>query len=192
MAEPLQSGEATRRGIRSFMLRETRLTAAQRRALKAHWPRYGVAVDGLLDMDALFGRRATRTLEIGFGNGDNLLAMATAEPHNDFLGIEVHRPGIGRLLHLAAAAGLTNLKVIRADAVEVLREHVADRTFDRVLILCPDPWPKHRHHKRRLLSPSFVATLADKMRAAGTLYLATDWSEYAEWMCGGGERRRSL
>ena len=178
--------EPIHRGIRSFVLREGRLTRGQQRALDAHWSAYGLEPDRargeVLDFTAVFGRRAPVTLEIGFGNGDNLLAMAAAEPHADFLGIEVHRPGIGRLLSRIAEMTLSNLKVIRDDAVEVLQNHVAAAAFERVLILFPDPWPKRRHHKRRLLKPAFIDTLADKMCAHGVLHLATDWHEYADSM----------
>ncbi len=170
------------RGVRSFVLRDGRLTRGQRRALVAHWSTYGLAPDGVLDLAAVFGRRAPVTLEIGFGNGANLLAMAAAESEADFLGIEVYRSGIGRLLCAAAETGLINLKVIRADAAEVLQRNVADNAFARVLILFPDPWPKRRHHKRRLLTPAFIATLADKMHPGGVLHLATDWREYADSM----------
>lgn len=176
--------EVIRRRIRSFVLREGRLTAGQRRAFEAHWPTYGLSpqAGGTFDLAAAFGRRAPVTLEIGFGAGDSLAALAAAEPQHDFLGIEMHRPGIGRLLHLAAERGLTNLRVIRADAVEVLQQHVADDAFERVLILFPDPWPKRKHHKRRLLTPAFTATLAGRMRPNGLLQLATDWPDYADAM----------
>ncbi len=175
--------QASRRGVRSFVLRESRLTPGQWRALEVHWPAYGLmpgAPGDLFDFAAVFGRRAPLTLEIGFGNGDSLLAMAASEPQSDFVGVEVYRPGIGRLLRGAAEAGLTNLKVIRADAAEVLQHHIADASFERALILFPDPWPKQRHHKRRLLTLPFITTLADKVRPGGLLYLATDWREYAD------------
>lgn len=170
------------RNVRSFVLREGRLTSGQQRALETHWAAYGLTPVGVLDFDEVFMRRAPVTLEIGFGNGDNLLAMACAEPQADFLGIEMHRPGIGRLLHRAAEAGLSNLKVVRADAVEVLQRHIAAAALERVVILFPDPWPKRRHHKRRLMTPAFVGTLAAKLHLGGLLHLATDWREYAEAM----------
>ena len=169
-----------RRNVRSFVLREGRLTSGQQRALEAHWPVYGLVPDGVLDFVAVFGRCAPVTLEIGFGNGDNLLETACAEPQADFLGIEVHRPGIGRLLRRAAEAGLSNLKVVRADAVEVLHRHIADAALARVVILFPDPWPKRRHRKRRLLNHKFVETLAAKLRPGGLLHLVTDWRDYAD------------
>jgi tRNA (guanine-N7-)-methyltransferase len=172
------------RGIRSFVIRAGRVTDAQRRALDELWPAYGVDFDAArcLDLDALFGRRAPRTLEIGFGNGDNLAALAAARPAEDFLGVEVHRPGVGRLLLHAREAQLTNLRVIAHDAVEVLRWMIAPGALDTALILFPDPWHKKRHHKRRLVQPPFVELLASRLRAGGTLALATDWTPYAEWM----------
>ena len=170
--------------MRSFVIRAGRVTDAQRRALDELWPRYGIDfVPGqALDLDAVFGRRAPRTLEIGFGNGDNLAALAAAHPERDFLGIEVHRPGVGRLLLHAHQAGLTNLRVIAHDAVEVLRESIPPDALDQVLVLFPDPWHKKRHHKRRLVQPPFVALLASRLRPGGVLSLATDWVPYAEWM----------
>lgn len=174
--------EVMQHRIRSFVLRESRLTAGQRRALEVHGPTYCLSPrEGeTLDLAAAFGRSAPVTLEVGFGAGDSLAALAAAEPQHDFLGVEMHRPGIGHLLHLAAERGLTNLRIIRADAVEVLQRHVVDDAFERVLILFPDPWPKRRHHKRRLLTPAFIATLADGMRPGGLLQIATDWPDYAD------------
>jgi tRNA (guanine-N7-)-methyltransferase len=172
------------RGIRSFVIRAGRVTDAQRRALDELWPAYGVDFDDgrFLDLDALFGRRAPRTLEIGFGNGDNLAALAAARPAEDFIGVEVHRPGVGRLLLRAREAQLANLRVIAHDAVEVLQRMIAPGVLDAALILFPDPWHKKRHHKRRLVQPPFVELLASRLRPGGTLALATDWTPYAEWM----------
>ena len=168
------------RGVRSFVRREGRMTPAQRRAIEMYWPAYGLDVEGMLDFPALFGRDAPATLEIGFGNGENLLEMAVAEPGQNFLGVEVYRPGIGRLLHAAHAAGVANLKVMYADVVEAVSESMADASLSRVLILFPDPWPKRKHRKRRLLTPAFIATLAAKTSAGGLLHLATDRQDYAE------------
>lgn len=168
-----------RRPVRSFVLRAGRLTPAQRRALDTLWPRYGVEASGTLDLRALFGRDAPVWLEIGFGNGDSLRHMARAHPGADFLGIEMHRPGMGRLLNGLAADGLDNVRVIQGDATEVLRDHVVDGALARVLILFPDPWPKKRHHKRRLIQPPFVAELARVLAPGGVLHLATDWDDYA-------------
>jgi tRNA (guanine-N7-)-methyltransferase len=173
----------TRRRIRSFVLRAGRVTAAQERALTQLWPQFGVELGATpLDLDALFGRRAPRCLEIGFGSGEVIGSLAEAHPGNDHLGIEVHRSGVGRLLLHAERASLRNLKVICADAVEVLTNHMADGCLDEILVFFPDPWHKKRHHKRRLIEPRFVATLAGRLREGGVLRLATDWQAYAEQM----------
>ncbi len=136
----------------------------------------------LLDLDSLFGRKAPRSLEIGFGNGDNLLGLAKAHPERDFIGVEVHRAGVGHLLLAAHEAGLTNLRVICHDAVEVLERYLAPNSLDEVLILFPDPWHKKRHHKRRLIQPAFVTQLAARLAPGGRLQLATDWQPYAAQM----------
>ena len=171
------------RAVRSFVRRAGRMTDAQQRALVELWPRFGVPPgDSVLGIDLLDARRAPCTLEIGFGNGDHLAARAQAEPERDFLGIEVHLPGIGHLLRAAAAAELGNLRVIEQDAVEVLRNRIAPGALDEVQILFPDPWPKKRHHKRRLIQPEFVALVASRLQTGGRLHLATDWAPYAEQM----------
>jgi len=168
------------RSIRSFVTRGGRITAAQQRALTELWPKYGVAYDTRpLDLAALFARDAPRTLEIGFGNGENLVALARAHPERDYLGIEVHRPGVGRLLLALEGERLTNVRVICHDAVEVLERQVAPGSFAEILILFPDPWPKKRHHKRRLLQAPFVALLTRALSSGGVLRLATDWQPYA-------------
>jgi tRNA (guanine-N7-)-methyltransferase len=173
------------RPIRSFVTRAGRITAAQERALHELWPRYGVDLQAdaaaLLRLPALFGREAACALEIGFGNGDYLLARALAEPQRDFLGIEVHRPGVGHLLLAAAKAGATNLRLICHDAVEVL-PHIPPGALDEVLLLFPDPWPKTRHHKRRIVQPAFVQLVAERLRVGGRFQLATDWEPYAQEM----------
>jgi len=173
------------RRIRSFVLRAGRITAAQQRALTELWPRYGIDLPQapiLLDFDLLFGRKAPRSLEIGFGNGDNLLGLANAHPERDFIGVEVHRAGVGHLLLAAHEAELTNLRVICHDAVEVLERYLAPDSLDEVLILFPDPWHKKRHHKRRLIQPAFVNLLASRVAPGGRLQLATDWEPYAAQM----------
>ena len=171
------------RPIRSFVRREGRLTDAQQRALDEHWPRFGLSADGdALDPVAVFGRRAPVWLEIGFGNGEALRHMAAHHPEVDFIGIEVHRPGVGHLLNAIAADELTNVRVMSADAVEILRARIADAALARVLIFFPDPWPKKRHHKRRLIQPPFAAELARVLEPGGILHLATDWADYAEHM----------
>jgi tRNA (guanine-N7-)-methyltransferase len=171
------------RAVRSFVRRAGRQTPAQQRALIELWPRFGLTADEtLLELPSLFGRDAPCTLEIGFGNGDHLAARAVAEPQRNFLGVEVHRPGIGHLLRAAAAANLVNLRVAEQDAVVLLRERIAPDTLDEVQILFPDPWPKKRHHKRRLIQPEFAALVASRLRHGGRLHVATDWAPYAEQM----------
>ena len=175
--------ELRNRPIRSFVMRTGRMTAGQTRALEELWPRYGVEYSPqVLSLDALFGRAAPRTLEIGFGNGEHLAALATAHPERDYLGIEVHRPGVGHLLMLAATNNLANVRTSTHDAVEVLRDQIAPASLDEVLVLFPDPWHKKRHHKRRLIQPPFVALIASRLRKGGVLRLATDWEEYAVQM----------
>jgi tRNA (guanine-N7-)-methyltransferase len=171
------------RRIRSFVLRAGRTTLAQERALQELWPTYGIDLgETPLDLAAIFKRPAPRCLEIGFGVGEVIGALAENHPDIDYLGIEVHRPGVGRLLLRARQSGLKNLRVICDDAVDVLRGHIADASLDEVLVFFPDPWHKKRHHKRRLIDPKFVALLAQKLRAGGILRLATDWQDYAEQM----------
>lgn len=173
----------TARRIRSFVRREGRLTSGQQRALDECWPRFGLAADGApLDLDATFGRRACRVLEIGFGNGESLATMAAAAPATDFIGIEVHRPGVGHLLMRIDALALDNVRVFCADAVEVLERRIPDASLDRLQAFFPDPWHKKRHHKRRLIQPDIVALFARKLAAGGVLHLATDWENYAEHM----------
>jgi tRNA (guanine-N7-)-methyltransferase len=171
------------RAIRSYVIRTGRITPAQQRALGEHWPRYGVEFESrVLDLAQLFGRAATRTLEIGFGNGEHLLERALAQPEQDFIGVEVHRPGIGHLLLAAAKADVANLRIIAHDAVEVLQEQIEPGSLDEVQLLFPDPWPKKRHHKRRIVQPDFVALVASRLGPGGRLHLATDWEPYAEEM----------
>lgn len=168
------------RRVCSFVRREGRLTAGQQHAIDTHWNRLGIdSAPQLLDLDSLFGRTAPRVLEIGFGNGESLAAMAQAHPHIDYLGIEVHRPGIGHLLIQAETLGLANLRVMCSDAVEALKHQIPDASLERIQIFFPDPWPKKRHHKRRLIQPSFVALLAQKLKPGASLHLATDWEDYA-------------
>lgn len=169
------------RRVRSFVKRQGRLTTGQRRALDACWPQFGVDfLAAPLDLEQLFGRRAPVTLEIGFGSGDNLLAMATARPEHDFIGIEVHEPGVGHCLLGIEAAGLTNIRLICHDAVEVMRDMLPAGALSRVNLFFPDPWPKKRHHKRRIVQPDFVARIAALLQADGVLHVATDWPNYAE------------
>jgi tRNA (guanine-N7-)-methyltransferase len=171
------------RSIRSFVVRGGRITDAQQRALDEAWPRYGIDFETQpLNLDAVFGRSAPRTLEIGFGNGENLLALAVKHPERDYFGIEVHRPGVGRLLHSAEKLALTNVRASCHDAVEVLNHQLPPESFAEVLVLFPDPWHKKRHHKRRLIQPEFVNSIARCLQPNGVLHLATDWTPYAEHM----------
>jgi tRNA (guanine-N7-)-methyltransferase len=186
----------TERRIRSFVLRAGRTTPAQERALVELWPAYGVEFHGAaLDLDAVFGRKARRCLEIGFGVGEVIGRLAESNPHIDYLGIEVHRAGVGRLLLRADLAALCNLRVICHDAVEVLHAGIPDASLDDVFVFFPDPWHKKRHHKRRLIDARFIAAVAAKLRPSGVLRLATDWHEYAEQMlavCNSSAALRSL
>ena len=171
------------RAIRSFVTRAGRITGAQVRALEVLWPKYGVEFAAApLDCDAVFGRHAPRTVEIGFGNGENLARMAAAHPERDYLGIEVHRPGVGRLLLALEEGQLSNVRVICHDAVEVLRGQIVQQSLDEVVILFPDPWPKKRHHKRRLVQDAFIGLVTDRLHPGGILRMATDWQPYAEEM----------
>lgn len=165
------------------MLRQGRLTSAQRRALDIHWPAYGIDYrSGLIDPARVFGNSAPVTLEIGFGNGDSLLQQAQGAPQRNYLGIEVHRPGVGQLLHRAAEAGIRNLRVINHDAVEVLRDMIPRDSLDCVQLFFPDPWHKKRHHKRRIVQPEFARSILGLLRPGGSFHMATDWMDYAEHM----------
>ncbi|MDJ0812848.1 MAG: tRNA (guanosine(46)-N7)-methyltransferase TrmB [Woeseiaceae bacterium] len=173
--------EQHHRPIRSFVRRAGRLTASQQRALEELWPAYGVEyADELLDFAQLFGRNAPVVLEIGFGNGDTLVAMAAERPDHDFLGIEVHEPGVGHCLIAADKDGITNLRLIVHDAMEVLEHQVPSGSLTRINLYFPDPWPKKRHHKRRIVQPGFLALCADRLAAGGAIHVATDWANYAE------------
>jgi tRNA (guanine-N7-)-methyltransferase len=167
-----------KRLVRSFVLRQGRMTHGQVRALTELLPRFAVP-DGPVDFKALFGRDAKRSLEIGFGDGHNLIELARRHPEQDFLGCEVHRPGVGRLLLSIEELALSNLRVYPDDALPFLRERIADASLDTLLIYFPDPWPKKRHHKRRLIQADSAGLFAHKLKAGGTLQLATDWEDYA-------------
>jgi tRNA (guanine-N7-)-methyltransferase len=172
-----------RRPIRSYVLRTGRMTPGQQRAFDRHWAQWGLEYDsGPLDFDASFGRAGPRVLEIGFGMGQSLVEMAAAAPGSNFIGIEVHRPGVGRLLHTMAERQVDNIRVYCHDAVEVLRDCIAPASLDTVQIFFPDPWHKKKHHKRRLIQPPLVAQLVSRLKPGGTLHLATDWEHYAEQM----------
>ena len=177
------SPEKSVRSIRSFVLRQGRATESQKRAFDVHWPSIGLDYTGQpVDFGSVFPSAGDLVVEIGFGNGEQLLYGATHEPERNFIGIEVHSPGVGRALNALADAGLGNVRIYRHDAVEVLRDSIADGSLSEVRIYFPDPWHKKRHHKRRLIQPDFVALLCRKLKRGGRLHLASDWQEYVEHM----------
>ncbi|WP_194757202.1 tRNA (guanosine(46)-N7)-methyltransferase TrmB [Aliidiomarina indica] len=188
MTEQNSSPEQSKTGVyirkvRSFVRREGRLTKGQAGALERQWPHMGIDyVDTPLHFGEIFGNDHPVVLEIGFGMGHSLVEMAKAAPELNFVGIEVHRPGVGACLLEAETQGVSNLRVIEHDAVEVLQNSVADGSLSKVQIFFPDPWHKKRHHKRRLIQPDFVALLRKKLTLGGVLHLATDWENYAEHM----------
>lgn len=173
-----------KRPIRSFVLRQGRLTDAQQRAIEIGMPKYGVPyLPRTLDLNTLFGRtESAKILEIGFGMGETTARIAQSLPEYDFLGIEVHTPGVGSLFKQIDEMQIRNLRVIQHDAVEVLKHMLDDASLDGVHIFFPDPWPKKRHHKRRLIQAGFVKLLCSKLRAGAYIHVATDWQEYAEWV----------
>jgi tRNA (guanine-N7-)-methyltransferase len=181
--EDLKSEHMHRR-IRSFVLRQGRVTKGQANALETQWPKYGVEY-GLqsIDLNALFERvESKKILEIGFGMGETTAKIAQTLPDCDFLAAEVHTPGVGALLKLIEEQALTNIRIVQHDVVEVLQNMIADASLDGVHIFFPDPWHKKRHHKRRLIQAEFVKLLCTKLKAGGYLHVATDWQEYAEWV----------
>jgi tRNA (guanine-N7-)-methyltransferase len=170
----------TERHIRSFVLRQGRVSNAQRRAVDTLLPVYGIAYSASpLDLDAAFGRAAPKVLEIGFGMGESTARIAAAHPEIDDLGVEVHTPGVGGLLRMIEAQHLTNIRIIQHDAVEVVSRMIPERSLAGVHVFFPDPWPKKRHHKRRLLQPAFVHLLASRLHTGGYFHVATDWEDYA-------------
>ena len=169
--------------IRSFVLRQGRVSNAQQRYYDEMMAKVGIPyAASLLDLDTVFGRSAPHILEIGFGMGETSAAIAEANPQNDYIGVEVHTPGVGSLCKLIAEKYLANQRIIQHDAVEVLRDMVSEGSLDGVHIFFPDPWPKARHHKRRLIQPSLVATLTRRLKPGGYIHCATDWENYAEQM----------
>ena len=169
--------------IRSFVLRQGRVSNAQQRYYDEMMPKIGVPyANAPVDLDAVFGRSAPKIFEIGCGMGETSYAIAAANPQNDYLGLEVHTPGVGSLCKLVAEGGISNQRICQHDAVEVLRDMIGPETLSGVHIFFPDPWPKARHHKRRLIQPPLVATLVSKLRPGGYIHCATDWANYAEQM----------
>ena len=183
MARTGGDGAVARRTVRSYVVRKGRMTGAQQRALAELGDRYLLPLsDGPVDLGRLFGRDAPCTVEIGFGNGDALLALAGSEPARNFLGIEVYPPGVGHLLAGCRDAGLENLRVAMADALDVLEHRLEAASVEEILVWFPDPWPKKRHHKRRLVQPPFANLVHRVLLPCGLLHLATDWEPYAEHM----------
>ncbi|MEL7186254.1 MAG: tRNA (guanosine(46)-N7)-methyltransferase TrmB [Pseudomonadota bacterium] len=177
----MQDQDNHKRTIRSFVRRTGRITPSQQAALDELWPRYGLEYrPGIVDFDEVFGRAAPRVLEIGFGNGETLVAQAVENPDTDFIGVEVHEPGVGHCLLQARDAGIENLRVVMHDAIEVLVHQVALQSLTRVNLYFPDPWPKKRHHKRRIVQASFLDLVAERLEPRGKLNIATDWANYAE------------
>ncbi len=170
------------RPVRSYVLRGGRLTPGQRRALDSLWSRFGLDAHTRLDWEAVFGRRAPRLAEVGFGDGQALLDLAEAHPDRDYIGIDVHPPGVGRVLAGLQARELRNVRIFRADAVAVFEQCIPDNSLEGLCVWFPDPWPKKRHHKRRLIQPSFVSLVSPKLVSGGRLHLATDWMDYAQQM----------
>ena len=171
------------RHIRSYVLRQGRMSVAQTRAYETLLAQYALPYKAQpVDLDVAFGRTAPKTLEIGFGMGETTAAIAQAHPQVDYLGIEVHSPGVGSLLKQIGEQGLANVRIVQHDAVEVVQHMLSPSSLDAIHVFFPDPWPKKRHHKRRLIQPPFVALLASRLKAGAYIHLATDWYEYAERM----------
>lgn len=168
--------------LRSFVRRDSRLTAAQGQAFTSFWPQYGLALDGQFNLMEIFGRPAPCYLEIGFGSGVSLIEAAKANPDKNFIGVETYKPGIGALFIAAHQNALSNLRVCYGDAIDVLEKCIPDGSLNGIQIFFPDPWPKRRHHARRLIQPAFVQKAAAKLAAGGSLHLATDWEDYAVHM----------
>lgn len=169
--------------VRSYVRRDGRITPAQERAFREHWPNYGLDHIGRPhEFPALFGRQAPLILELGFGNGEQLLHAAAREPQHDFIGIEVHRPGVGRLMNALAEAGLSNVRIFQDDGVAVLENGIAPASLQQARIYFPDPWHKKKHHRRRLVQPEFVELLTQRVTRGGHVHLATDIAAYAQQM----------
>lgn len=171
------------KAIRSYVIRAGRMTVGQKNAFRSFWPTYGASLhDGAFNLAEQFGREAPAVLEIGFGMGASLLTMAEQEPEKDFIGIEVHPPGVGHLINEAGDKGIPNLRVFMADAIDVLDDCIADGSLERLQLYFPDPWHKKKHNKRRILQPAFAQTVLKKLKVGGVFHLATDWEHYADQM----------
>lgn len=175
--------EYREKSIRSYVVRAGRMTEAQRKAFEVSWPVYGLKLaDGAINTDVIFGRTGQKVLEIGFGMGTSLIEMAVASPNTDFIGVEVHPPGVGTLMNSARIEDLSNLRVYLADANDVLEECFATQSIDRLQLYFPDPWHKKKHNKRRIVKSTFVQQVRAKLRSGGILHMATDWQHYADQM----------
>lgn len=190
--KPLNTSDETsendlkNRRIRSFVLRQGRLTKGQAHALETVWPQFGIEyAQHLLDLNQVFGRLNTKkVLEIGFGMGESTAKIAQTLPDYDFVAVEVHTPGVGSLLKLIEESSIQNIRIIQHDVVEVLQHMIADNSLDGAHIFFPDPWHKKRHHKRRLIQAEFLKLLCTKLKVGAYIHVATDWQEYAEWVLG--------
>ncbi|MES9943386.1 MAG: tRNA (guanosine(46)-N7)-methyltransferase TrmB [Candidatus Thiodiazotropha sp.] len=177
------SVEQPQRPIRSYVLRQGRLTEGQQRAFQELWPHYGLTPEPRqLDLVALFGRQAPLTLEIGFGNGEALAQIAARHPDEDFLGVEVHTPGVGHLMLKLAEQETHNVRILQTDAMQLLRQQIPEASLNRVLLYFPDPWHKRRHHKRRIVQQEFADLIQRVLKPGGVIHMATDWEEYARQM----------
>jgi tRNA (guanine-N7-)-methyltransferase len=173
---------APRSRIRSFIRRQGRLTPGQQLALDNHWQRYGLDPKAPFNHEQAFGRQAPLIVEIGFGNGESLAAMAAANPETDYIGIEVHTPGVGHLMMMLDQQGISNVRIYSHDAIEVIENCLPDNFLAGLHLYFPDPWPKKKHHKRRIVRTSFIELLGKKLQSGGYFHAATDWQHYAEWM----------
>ena len=182
-AESLSESKQRKREIRSYVIRDGRITPGQLRALDECWVSYGLDVhNGVLDLDAVFPESNPTVLEIGFGMGDSLFEMSQGDSNTNYIGVEVHRPGVGHLLQLANKAELRNLRLFKDDSIDVLKQCISDKSLAKIQIFFPDPWHKKKHHKLRLISEEFVELLKSKLKDDGVLHIATDWMPYAEYI----------